>query len=196
MRLVFATNNKNKLREVKEILSDLPLEIVDLSDFPQIGDIEETGATFQQNASIKANEVRKHDPDAIIIADDSGLCVEALNGAPGVYSARYAGKGATGEQLCKKLLADLKNKQDRRAYFVSVYAISIPAEDISFAEGRLQGEISEELRGNEGFGYDPIFVFEDGDGRTLAEISLEQKNKISHRARALQQVKDILKKKI
>lgn len=196
MQLVLATHNKNKLREVKDFLADLPLEIVSLENFPDIQEIEETGSTFQENALIKALAIKKHCPNSLIIADDSGLCVQALNGSPGVFSARYAGVGATQQQLCQKLLSELHGIENRQAFFVSVYAVLFPGEKEIFVQGELHGEISHRMIGTQGFGYDPLFLYEGGFGKTLAEISLVEKNKISHRAKALTQVKQLISRKL
>ncbi len=190
--VIFATSNKHKLQEVKAYLKGLPLTIRDLSSFPQLGEIKETGRTFEENALIKSQAVAKLCPGAIIIADDSGLCVDALNGEPGVRSARYAGPGATYEQLCHKLLGALQGKNNRKAYFISVYSILLPNGKKVFAEGRLYGRIGYELHGNYGFGYDPVFLHRGGRGKTLADLPLAEKNTISHRARALTKVRKVL----
>ncbi len=192
MEIVFATGNKNKLKEVKDIFKGSGFSFQDLTNFPNVKDIPETGNTFQANALLKSSALREYAPESIIMADDSGLCVEALGGAPGVFSARYAGQGATYTQLCEKLLAEMKDCTNRKAYFVSVYAIIFPDGSIEYTEGRLDGEIAFEMVGDQGFGYDPVFIYEGGGGKTLAQISLAEKSLISHRARALAQVKELL----
>ncbi len=182
MALVFATNNHNKLKEVK---SKLNIDILGLADIQCTEDIEETGKTFQENALIKAQYVLdKYGFDCF--ADDSGLEVEALNGAPGVYSARYAGEHGNAEANMNKLLENLKGVDNRKARFVTVICL-INKENSLYFRGEINGTIINEKRGNDGFGYDPIFV-PDGFNRTFAEMTLEEKNKMSHRALALEKM--------
>ena len=182
MALVFATNNHNKLKEVK---SKLNIDILGLADIQCTEDIEETGKTFQENALIKAQYVLdKYGFDCF--ADDSGLEVEALNGAPGVYSARYAGEHGNAEANMNKLLENLKGVDNRKARFVTVICL-INKEQTLYFRGEIKGTIINEKRGSDGFGYDPIFV-PDGFNRTFAEMTLEEKNKMSHRALALEKM--------
>ena len=182
MALVFATNNQNKLKEVK---SKLKAEILGLADIHCNEDIEETGKTFEENAFIKAKYVLdKYGYDCF--ADDSGLEVEALDGAPGVYSARYAGEHGNAEANMNKLLENLKGIGNRKARFVTVICL-INKENTLYFRGEINGTIINKKRGNDGFGYDPIFV-PDGFNLTFAEMTLEEKNKMSHRALALEKM--------
>ena len=182
MALVFATNNQNKLKEVK---SKLKAEILGLADIHCNEDIEETGKTFEENAFIKAKYVLdKYGYDCF--ADDSGLEVDALDGAPGVYSARYAGEHGNAEANMNKLLENLKGIGNRKARFVTVICL-INKENTLYFRGEINGTIINEKRGNDGFGYDPIFV-PDGFNLTFAQMTLEEKNKMSHRALALEKM--------
>lgn len=182
MALVFATNNQNKLKEVK---SKLKAEILGLADIHCTEDIDETGKTFEENAFIKAKYVLdKYGYDCF--ADDSGLEVDALDGAPGVYSARYAGEHGNAEANMNKLLENLKGIGNRKARFVTVICL-INKENALYFRGEINGTIINEKRGNDGFGYDPIFV-PDGFNLTFAQMTLEEKNKMSHRALALEKM--------
>ncbi len=185
--LVIATRNKNKLREFREVLKDLQIEIRSLDDFGPIPEAIEDGDTFDENAYKKAIHTAKI-LGLPALADDSGLVVEALNGEPGVYSARYAGADATDEKNCDKLLNALKGVKNRRAHFQCVLSIAVPSGPALTYEGRCEGVIIDDKRGNNGFGYDPIFYFEEF-GKTFAELSMEEKNKVSHRGRALTDLK-------
>lgn len=192
MKIVFATNNKNKLSEIKEILGS-NFEVLSLSDINCHVDIPETGTTLEENACIKAEYIYKN-YGLSVFADDTGLEVEALDGAPGVYSARYAGgEGHDSEANMQKLLHELEGKENRKAQFRTAIAY-IPAETgqpIIF-EGVCKGEIIKEKRGASGFGYDPIFMPE-GHDMTFAELGHEIKNKISHRAIAVEKFAGYLK---
>lgn len=191
MKLVFATNNAHKLEEIRAILGT-DIEILSLADIDCHDDIPETAETLQGNALIKARWVKeRYGFDCF--ADDTGLEVSALGGAPGVHTARYAYPDRHDpEANTQKLLEALKNKNDRSARFRTVVALIYKGEEHLF-EGIVEGHISTEKRGTEGFGYDPVFSPED-TGLTFAELGTEVKNRISHRARAVQQLVDFLKK--
>lgn len=190
MKLVFATNNKHKLQEVRDILSDR-VEVLSLADINCHDDIPETADTLQGNAIMKAKYIyQKYGVDCF--ADDTGLEVEALNGAPGVYSARYAGDGHDSEANMNKLLQNLTGENNRRAQFRTVIALIIKGEENTF-DGIVKGEITEEKRGDSGFGYDPIFVPE-GFSKSFAQMTNDEKNSISHRFRATEKLNDYLKR--
>lgn len=184
-KLVLATCNLGKVEELKELLQPLSLEIYSLRDFPGLKLPPETGRTFEENAILKARFVSSLTGLAAL-GDDSGLEVEALGGAPGVYSSRFAGEGATDAQNNEKLLGLLKGypEEKRRARFRCVLALCTPEGDVYTGEGTLEGVITEEPRGNHGFGYDPVFLLPEA-GKTLAELEPRVKNNLSHRARAL-----------
>lgn len=189
-KLVFATNNAHKLEEVRAILGN-DYEVLSLADINLHEDIPETAGTLEGNALQKAQYVKQHF-GLDCFADDTGLEVDALNGEPGVYSARYAGEGHDSEANMSKLLLKMNKKRNRKARFRTIVAL-IQGEDIHLFEGIVNGTIIKERRGEGGFGYDPIFVPE-GYSQTLAEIG-EEKNKISHRARAIAKLADFLKNK-
>ncbi len=191
MRIVFATNNKNKLAEIREMLAGSGIEVLSLADIGCHDDIPETADTLEGNALQKARYIHeKYQMNCF--ADDTGLEVTALGGAPGVYSARYAGgKGHDSEANMAKLLAELEGKADRTARFRTVVAL-ITDDGEKLFDGIVTGCITEERRGGEGFGYDPIFR-PDGYDKTFAELGHEVKNKISHRARAVAKLVDHLK---
>ena len=191
MRIVFATNNKNKLAEIREMLAGSGIEVLSLADIDCHDDIPETADTLEGNALQKARYIHeKYQMNCF--ADDTGLEVTALGGAPGVYSARYAGgEGHDSEANMAKLLAELEGKADRTARFRTVVAL-ITDDGEKLFDGIVTGCITEERRGGEGFGYDPIFR-PDGYDKTFAELGHEVKNKISHRARAVAKLVDHLK---
>lgn len=178
MKIVFATNNKHKLEEIKKI-SKGQLEILSLSDINCHEDIPETGDTLKENALIKAQFVKERF-GLDCFADDTGLEVEALNNAPGIYSSRYAGPKCDPDDNMQKLLHDLKNKESRKAQFRTVIALIFNGEEHYF-EGIIRGEIIYQKEGNNGFGYDPIFK-PTGYNKTFGELSDEIKNSLSHRA--------------
>ena len=192
-KIVFATNNKNKLAEIREMLAGTGFEVLSLADIGCHDDIPETAATLEGNALQKANYVYNKYATPCF-ADDTGLEVDALGGAPGVYSARYAGgEGHDSEANMAKLLAELGGNSDRRARFRTVIAlIEGGEEEPKLFEGIVTGEITADRRGSEGFGYDPIFR-PDGHAETFAEMGHEMKNKISHRARAVAKLVEYLK---
>lgn len=188
-KLVFATNNPHKLEEAREILAG-EFEIVSLAEIGCHDDIPETADTLEGNALIKARWVKeKYGYDCF--ADDTGLMVDALGGAPGVYSARYAGEHCTFADNVNKMLREMEGKRDRKAHFATVVALVLNGETNTF-EGRVDGYISEEAHGDGGFGYDPIFIAEE-TGRSFAEMAPEEKNAISHRGRAMRKLADFLK---
>lgn len=193
MKLIIATKNAGKLAEFRALLAGLPFEVESLADYPQIADIDETGETFAENAAIKAETVSRIAGE-LALADDSGLEVDALDGNPGVHSARYAGLGAGDEANNKKLLAQLANvpAENRTARFRAVIAVSQPGRATQFAHGVCEGNITFTVQGENGFGYDPLFVVLETN-KTFAQMSAEQKNKISHRAHAMGKAADILK---
>lgn len=189
MKLVFATNNRHKLDEVRAIVGD-KVEVLSLNDIGCHDDIPETADTLQGNALIKARYIyEKFGVDCF--ADDTGLEVEALDGAPGVFSARYAGEECDSEANMQKLLQNLTGKSNRNAQFRTVIALIIKGEEKLF-NGIVKGTITEEKRGDSGFGYDPVFVPE-GFSKSFAQMSGDMKNSISHRYRATQELSNYLK---
>lgn len=190
MKLIAATNNKNKIREFKEILSPLGFEILSMNETGFESDPEETGTTFEENAVIKASALAKL-ADMPVLADDSGLEVDALDGAPGVYSARYA-PGSDLDRI-NKLLENMKCKSNRNAQFTSCVAVCFPNGKTITATGICRGIIAEKPAGNGGFGYDPIFYVEKFQ-RTYAELTPDEKNSVSHRGNALKLLKEKLEK--
>ncbi|MCV9388864.1 non-canonical purine NTP diphosphatase [Reichenbachiella ulvae] len=188
MRICFATHNENKLREVRQILGS-GFEIVGLNEIGCHEEIPETGATLEENSAIKAEFVAEN-YQINCFADDTGLEVDTLNGEPGVYSARYAGEAKDNIANMSLLLKKLEGKEDRSAQFKTVITLILDGEKFQF-EGMVKGVITEDLKGTEGFGYDPIFQPEGYEG-TFAEMTAEQKNQISHRGRAVQALVDFL----
>ena len=188
MRLILATHNPDKRSELRTMLETslgTHVELLTLDEIdPPIGDIEETGSTLEENALIKARTVFEL-TGIPAVADDTGLEVEALGGAPGVYSARYSGEGATYDSNIAKLLRELGNAGDRRAKFSTVIAFCPSAEEEHLFRGEVEGIIARERRGTNGFGYDPVFIPE-GSARSFAEMDAKEKNAISHRGRAMQ----------
>lgn len=184
-KVVLATRNNGKIKELAALLAPLGVTVVGLADFPDIGDIPETGDTFLENARIKARAVCQA-TGLVSLADDSGLCVDALAGAPGVYSARFAGEDATDAANNAKLLAALAHvpEKDRTCRFVSVVVAASPDGRELAAEGTWEGRVATVPAGNGGFGYDPLF-FDPAAGRTAAELTASEKNARSHRGKAL-----------
>ena len=183
MKLVIATRNAHKLEEIHAIFDFKDLTVLSAFDFPEVPDVVEDGDTLEANAVKKAVEIATA-TNCWALADDSGLEVDALGGAPGVYSARYAGEQCSYADNNVKLLKELSGKSDRSARFRTVIALSDPEGNVKTVSGECPGVIIEELRGSEGFGYDPLFI-PDGYSETFAELSSEVKNRISHRANAL-----------
>lgn len=190
-KIIVASNNENKIREIKQILKTFPYEIISLKEANIIVEVEEDGKTFMENAYKKASEIFKLRPDCMVLSDDSGLMVDILNGAPGVYSARYAGEHGNSKKNNEKLLSELKGKkpEERGAKFVCEMVLIINNNKVIKVQGEVEGYITEEERGKDGFGYDPLFYIKEYD-KTFAEMSSEEKNKISHRAKALKKLKE------
>lgn len=184
--IVLATTNSNKVKEFREITSNFPIEIRSLADFSGLPPVVEDGRTFDENAYKKALHYARV-LGVPAIADDSGLCVDALEGAPGVFSARYAGPGATDQENCDKLLEAMKGKENRRASFHCVLSIAVPAGPALTYEGSCEGTIVEEPQGANGFGYDPLFFYEPLQ-KTFAELNLDQKNQVSHRGKVMSEL--------
>ena len=185
--LVIATRNKGKTKEIKALLKDFPVNIKNLDDFGPIPHSEEDGDTFDENAYKKASFAARI-LGLPALADDSGLIVEALDGAPGIHSARYAGENATDEQRYLKLLDDMKGKSNRRAAFECVISIAMPTGPALTYEARCEGLITTEPAGSNGFGYDPVFFYPPYN-KTFAQITGKEKNRISHRGKALAELK-------
>ena len=196
MELVLATGNRDKQQEMKALLQDLGLTIRTLDEFPAAPVVVEDGETCQANAGKKAREIAQF-TGALTLADDTGLEVDALGGRPGVFAARYAGAHATYADNCRKLLDELTGvpADQRGACFLTVVAIADPVSSVEFVEGVLRGRITDHCSGGHGFGYDPVFLVPELE-KTLAELTLDQKNRISHRGKALAKAKDVLKRKL
>lgn len=191
MKILIATHNKHKLAEMSRILSPMGYEVVTDTDLGiALTDAEETGTTFLENARIKA-ESGCRESGLICIADDSGLCVDALGGEPGVYSARYAGNHGDDDGNNRKLLSELKDVPDekRTAYFMCSICVSFPDGSEITAVGKCEGKIGYEKRGENGFGYDPLFMVGD---KSFAELTAEEKDAISHRGNALKELQKLL----
>jgi XTP/dITP diphosphohydrolase len=189
MDLLLATRNAHKTREFAEILGEA-FRVTDLSSLGDFSPIEETGRTFAENAIVKALTASQ-DRHLLVIADDSGLEVDALDGAPGIYSARYAGANATDEQNIEKLSRELAGRDSRKARFRCVIALARNGKLLGTFEGTVEGTIVDLARGHGGFGYDPIFL-PDGFDKTFGELPAETKNRISHRAKAIAALRDAL----
>ena len=190
-KLVFATNNQHKLEEIRSILSD-SYQIVSLDEIGCFEDIPETADTLEGNALLKAQYVKTH-YGYDCFADDTGLEVKALNNAPGVYSARYAGDAKDSKANIRKVLKELENHSDRSAIFRTVIALIMGEKEYLFV-GAVEGKLIEETKGNAGFGYDPVFIPE-GYSETFAEMKPDVKNTISHRAKAVEKLKAFLDEK-
>jgi XTP/dITP diphosphohydrolase len=190
--LVLATRNRHKVIELVALLGDLGITIRTLDEFPEAPDVVEDGDTCEANAVKKARVIAEF-TGLPAVADDTGLEVDALGGRPGVYAARYAGEDATYEDNCRKLLQELTGlpREQRTARFLTVAAIALPSGGIRVAQGTLDGVIAEEASGTLGFGYDPVFLIPEL-GKTLAQLSADQKNTISHRAKAFAKMREIL----
>ncbi len=202
-RIIFATGNQGKMREIRAILEDMKWDVVSMKEAGIDPEIEENGATFTENAVIKAQTVadalagEKEVRECVVLADDSGLVIDCLNGEPGIYSARYLGEETPFSEKSADLLRRMKDvpEQERSARFVCAIAAVFPDGEVVTTEGTVEGRIGYELKGNNGFGYDPIFYLPEY-GRTAAELTDEEKNQISHRSRALELMKAELKKRM
>ena len=191
MKIVVASSNKGKIKEIKEILDDF--DIVAYTDLIEPFEIEENGKTFKENAIIKAKAVFEKLPKFFVLADDSGISVPALNNEPGIFSARYAGEGANDKDNLNKLINELKKRNIKKtpAFYTAAIALATPY-GVFTTHGFMRGEVIDEARGNKGFGYDPMFI-PTGFSKTLGELDENIKNKISHRTKALNLAKLILK---
>ena len=192
MKIVLATNNQHKIREIKDILSDLPVKILTLVDFPDFPRVEETGKALEENAILKARGIFRF-TNLPSMADDSGLEVDALNGAPGALSARFAGEHCSFKDNNLKLLSVMKDilPAQRGARFVCVAALAKDLDHIVTVKGEVRGAITFQEMGENGFGYDPLFWIPNLN-RTFAQLSLEEKNRISHRAKAFRKAKELI----
>lgn len=191
-KIIFATNNMGKMKEIRELFKDTEYEVLSLSDISFEGEIVEDGATFEDNALIKAKTVMK-ETNTMVLADDSGLEVDYLNKEPGVYSARYLGEDTSQEYKNSYILEQLKDVEEalRTARFVCCIACAIPNQEAFTVRGIVEGIISNESKGENGFGYDPIFMVPQFN-KTMAELTMDEKNIISHRGQALKFMKDKL----
>jgi len=190
--IVIATRNKGKKSEISDLLKGFPVDIKGLDDFGPIPHIEEDGDTFDENAYKKASLTARM-LGFPALAEDSGLLVEALGGAPGVLSARYAGENATDEQRCQKLLQEMEGKTNRKAAFECVISIAVPTGPALTYEARCEGLIAEQPSGSNGFGYDPVFYYPPLN-KTFGELTIEKKSRVSHRGKAIREFKDELDK--
>ncbi|MEQ6389592.1 XTP/dITP diphosphatase [Bacillaceae bacterium S4-13-58] len=187
-KLVLGTKNQGKIKELKSLFTSFGIDAISISEIEGLPDIEETGKSFEENAALKAEGIMRH-TGLPALADDSGLEVDALNGEPGIFSARYAGSEKDDQKNIDKLLQELKDvpAEKRQARFVCVIAVSFPNEETLLRSGTCEGMIAFEQKGDHGFGYDPVFYLPDLN-KTMAELTPKEKNKISHRSRALQKV--------
>ena len=188
MKVLLATKNKGKIKDFEKLTEGMDLEVVTILDGLEIPDVVEDGETFEENSQKKAKEIAEY-TNIITVSDDSGLCVDALDGAPGDYSARFGGENATDSEKNKKMLELLKDveKENRKAHFVSVVSIAFPNGEIHSFRGKIEGEILFEARGNNGFGYNPIFYSYEL-GKSFGEADDEERKSVSHRARAFRKL--------
>ena len=197
MKLVIASKNPDKAEELRSLLSELSVTVVPLSEFPHAPHITEDGETFEENAALKAVGIARF-TGLHAVADDSGLCVDALEGRPGIYSARYAGRGATGRDLCRKLLREMRSVKDeyRTARFKCSIVMSDPEGNAELkAEGKCNGTITRQMRGSGGFGYDPVFLYPPA-GKTFAQMKPHEKHRHSHRGEAMRSFRKKLKESL
>lgn len=190
--IIIATKNAGKVKEFEEFFAPYEITVKSLLDFENLPDVEETGTTFEENAALKAEQITAH-VQAPVLADDSGLMIDALDGRPGIYSARYAGEEKNDQANIDKVLDELQDvpEEKRTARFICVLAIAEPGKETIFRTGYCEGKIASEPKGTNGFGYDPIFI-PDGYDETLGQLAPEVKNQISHRKNALDQLKELL----
>ena len=186
MKIFLATKNIGKINEFKKLVENKNMEVLSILDSEDIPEVEENGNTFEENSQKKAVEIAKY-LNMVTISDDSGLCVDYLDGAPGIYSARYSGKDATDEKNIDKLLIDMKQAEDRKAKFVSVVSVGKPNGEVYSFRGEATGKILSERKGSNGFGYDPVFLSDDL-GKSFGEASSDEKKSVSHRARAFEKL--------
>jgi len=190
--IVIATRNPGKTAEIRDLLEGFPVDIKNLSDFGPIPEVEEDGTTFDENAYKKSSFTAR-----ILgypaLADDSGLSVAALSGAPGVFSARYGGEGLSDVERCRKLLSEMRGRADRRAAFECVISLAVPTGPALTYEGRCEGLLLEAPAGANGFGYDPVFFYPPFK-KTFAELTREEKSRVSHRGQALRELRDEFEK--
>ena len=193
-KIIIATGNKGKAKEFETLFSPLGYEVLTLHDLEGATDVEETGTTFEENAILKA-EALCEQFNTMVIADDSGLMIDALDGRPGVYSARYAGEQKNDDANIDKVLEELKDvpEENRTARFYCALAVAVPGEETMTVSGTVEGRIANGRQGENGFGYDPVFYVPDL-GKMMAELKPEEKNAISHRANALKKLKELLPK--
>ena len=192
--IIIATKNPGKAKEFQEIFKPLGYQVKTLLDFPEIPDVDETGKTFHENALLKAQEIATK-LNRPVIADDSGLEIDSLGGRPGIYSARYAGEPKDDQRNIQKVLEEMKDVSDekRTAHFTCVLAVVIPGNEPELFEGRCDGVILREKRGEHGFGYDPIFYVPE-KGKTLAEMTPAEKQSVSHRGEAIAKFREWFEK--
>ena len=191
MKLIIATHNNDKEKELKSVLDDFPVEVMSLDQFPEIGEIEETGSTLYENAKLKAVTVNKI-TNMPCLGDDTGLEVDALSGAPGVYSSRYAGENVSYENNVTKLLRELRSTpSDKRTARFRTIIFYTDGERELYTQGEIQGVITENPRGTNGFGYDPVFYIPEAK-KTMAELTSAEKNKLSHRGQAMRKFRKLL----
>jgi XTP/dITP diphosphohydrolase len=196
LTIVLATNNRDKVKEIRLALTGLPVTIKTKDDFPNFPDPEETGTTLHENALIKAKAIYQAF-GLPALSDDSGLEVDALNGAPGVYSSRYAGENVTYADNCRKLIKEMQGipKEKRTARFRCVIAMCWNEQDVEYADGVSEGYITEDMSGDKGFGYDPVF-YSPTLAKRFSELTMEEKNQVSHRGRALAKAVTLIAKRL
>ena len=195
MKIILATKNKGKIKDFEKLTDKMDIEVLSILDNIDFPDVVEDGKTFEENSAKKALEIAKY-TGIITVSDDSGLCVDALNGEPGIYSARYSGEDGNDEKNIEKLLKNLSDveKNDRKAHFVSVVSIAFPDGTVKSFRGETQGEILFEKEGNNGFGYDPVFYSYDLE-KSFWVATIEEKKSVSHRGRAFEKLKkEVLEK--